>query len=339
MSDVTNSPVRFKLGHYFMPGSHKVYVPKGEGLGAKVAISLPRLVSETNSFSTKNRPGCAPSLLKSNPKELFLDYNVKCNLETSDPAGHDVKIHFDLSQVVDDTTAKDLDVAVTCSCPAFLYWGAQWNTYQRDALEGDARPLLTAPTERLDLRDGFVICKHVKAVSERILPSVQHNIVKILRQRKVDEAKKVEEKKFKLRPTLEDRQREMRERQLKKRKAPAKDKLDVRKQLEKGLALRNKPKEDVIQRDTPATPGEKQRVPVIPPAPVVPAFAPIPDLDDDTPAPPPAAPLTPQKMPVMQQQDRQNMQSLVQQEQKRMQKEDQRRRDRETQQRLRNGKS
>jgi hypothetical protein len=168
---------------------------------------------------------------------------------------------------------------------------------------------------------------------------VQHNIVKILRQRKVDEAKKVEEKKFKLRPTLEDRQREMRERQLKKRKAPAKDKLDVRKQLEKGLALRNKPKEDVIQRDTPATPGEKQRVPVIPPAPVVPAFAPIPDLDDDTPAPPPAAPLTPQKMPVMQQQDRQNMQSLVQQEQKRMQKEDQRRRDRETQQRLRNGKS
>lgn len=337
MSDAKDMQVRFKLGDYFEPGSHKV------------AISLPDLTNQTNNFSVKNRPGCTPALLKSNPKELFLDYNVKCTLKNSDPGGHDVKVHFDLSQVTDATTAKNLDVAVSCSCPAFLYWGAQWNTYQRDALEGEARPLLTAPTERLDLRNGFVICKHVKAVSERILPSVQHNIVKILRQRKVDEAK-TEEKRRTQRPTLEERQNKMRDRMQKKQLAPAVDKKDVRKQMEKGLALRDQqPQDDVVQRDTPATPEEKQRVPVIPPdtsqpPTPEPKFAPIPELDDDEPVtPPPAAPVPaiaekpkPQQMPVMTPNDRLQMNKLMQEEQKRMQREEQRRRDRETQQRLRN---
>jgi hypothetical protein len=151
----------------------------------KTAITLPEIVRETNAFSKKYRPGCQPKLLDSNPKALFLHYNVKCNKEDSDPSGHDVRIQFDVTHVQDSQQAKDLDVQVSCSCPAFLYWGAQWNLHQRDGLLGTPRPQLVAPTERLELRGNFVICKHIHSVFERILPSVQHNIVKLLREREV----------------------------------------------------------------------------------------------------------------------------------------------------------
>src|SRR5271166_4027759 len=161
--------------------------------GVKTAISLPDLVRQTNAFSKKYRPGCTPSLLDSNPKALFLHYNVKCNKEDSDPAGHDVRVQFDTTKVQESSQAKDLDVQISCSCPAFLYWGAQWNLHQRDGLLGTPRPQLTAPTERLDLRSHFVICKHCKAVMERILPAVQHNIVNILREKEVAEKKQQHE--------------------------------------------------------------------------------------------------------------------------------------------------
>jgi hypothetical protein len=159
----------------------------------KTAISLPDLVRQTNAFSKKYRGGCTPRLLNSNPKELFLHYNVKCNKEDSDPSGHDVRVKFDLSKLKETKQAKDLDIQVSCSCPAFLYWGAQWNLHQRDGLLGDARPELKAPTERLDLRGNYVICKHIHAVFERVLPSVQHNINNILREREVKKRKDVME--------------------------------------------------------------------------------------------------------------------------------------------------
>jgi hypothetical protein len=311
--------VRFKLGDYFKRGSHKV------------AIALPELVSQTNSFSTKNRPGCAPTLNGSKPKELFLAYNVKCSLAISDPAGHDVKVRFDVSEVHDESTAKDLDVGVSCSCPAFLYWGGQWNSHQRDALEGEPRPLLTAPTERLDLRENFVICKHIKAVSERILPSVQHNIVKILRQRDVELNKdKVKTPK----PSLTQRQEEMRQRMDKKKKAPKPNNDKVRKQLEQGIKNRE---DDVVKRDTPATPEEQERVPNIPPQDVPAPDAheqhlerDIPDFENAEQAtePEPAATQpTPQTMPTMNTQDREQM--------KRMQREEQKRQQQQQEQRLR----
>lgn len=166
-----------KLSQWMDPSTHKV------------AVSLPEIVQQTNQFSVKNRPGCTPALQDSNPQDLYLHYNVKCNLSTSDPAGHDVRVHFDVEKVEETEQAKDLDVRVSCTCPAFLYWGAQWNLHQRDGLEGEPRPALVAPTERLDLRSHFVICKHCKAVMERILPAVQHNIVNILREKEVTEKK------------------------------------------------------------------------------------------------------------------------------------------------------
>jgi hypothetical protein len=169
--------ISFTLGLYETPKSHKV------------AISLPDLVSETNAFSHKYEGGCAATLQESNPKDLFLRYNVKCSKPDSDPNGHDVRVHFDVSKLNETQQARDLDVRCSCTCPAFLYWGAQWNLHQRDGLEGQPRPLLAPPTERLDLRGHFVVCKHCYVVFKRILPSVQHNIVKILREREMQQKK------------------------------------------------------------------------------------------------------------------------------------------------------
>jgi hypothetical protein len=188
MAESTNTePIEITGNFMTIPLSAAVDVVEGVGNRAvKTAISLPELVRQTNSFSKKYRGGCSPKLLDSNPKALFLHYNVKCNKDDSDPAGHDVRVQFDVTKVQESQKAKDLDVQVQCSCPAFLYWGAQWNLHQRDGLLGPSRPKLQAPTERMDLRGNYVICKHIHAVFERILPSVQHNIVNILRKREVD---------------------------------------------------------------------------------------------------------------------------------------------------------
>jgi hypothetical protein len=218
---------------------------------AKIAISLPEIVQQTNAFSKKNRPGCVASLLNSNPKELFLNYNVKCKLKTSDPAGHDVRVKFDVSKVQESQMAKDLDVQVSCSCPAFLYWGAQWNLHQRDGLYGEPRPELVAPTERLDLRGNFVICKHAHAVFERILPSVQHNIIKILRERAIEQNKeKMDDTPDKLRRKQDE---------MKKRKEKDKAKNEkVQQELLEALRKREEEKmleeDGVVERDDTATP-------------------------------------------------------------------------------------
>src|SRR5271170_3318616 len=191
MEESTNTePIEITGNFMTIPLSAAVDVVDGVGNRAvKTAISLPEIVRQTNSFSKKYRGGCQPKLLDSNPKALFLHYNVKCNKEDSDPAGHDVRVQFDVTKVQESAKAKDLDIQVQCSCPAFLYWGAQWNLHQRDGLLGPARPELQAPKERLDLRGNYVICKHIHAVFERILPSVQHNIVNILRKREVERKK------------------------------------------------------------------------------------------------------------------------------------------------------
>ncbi len=244
--------------------------------GVKTAISLPDLVRQTNAFSKKYRGGCTPALLDSNPKALFLHYNVKCSKEDSDPAGHDVRVQFDITKVQETSQAKDLDLQVSCSCQAFLYWGAQWNLHQRDGLLGTPRPQLQAPTERLDLRGNFVICKHIHAVFERILPSVQHNIVKILRERTIEENKQKEKK------TPEKLQKE--QEKLKKKKELEKIRKVKDKEVQDKLmeALQNQEEarlmheeeleeqaEPVVERDKPATaPPEAKEAPSAPaPAP------------------------------------------------------------------------
>src|SRR5271170_5127958 len=234
----------------------------GENRQIKTAVTLPELVRQTNAFSKKHRPGCSASLLDSNPKALFLHYNVKCNKEDSDPAGHDVRVQFDVTKVQESAKAKDLDIQVQCSCPAFLYWGAQWNLHQRDGLLGPARPELQAPKERLDLRGNYVICKHIHAVFERILPSVQHNIVNILRKREVEKNKdKVRQTPERLQK-LQDQVRK--KKQLEKIRKTKNDKikqklLDALKSEEEARMVHEEeldnqvPEGGSIERDEPAT--------------------------------------------------------------------------------------
>lgn len=210
----------------------------------KTAVSLPELVQQTNAFSVKNRPGCTPVLKNSNPKDLFLSYNVKCHLPDSDPSGHDVRVHFDVDKVQETGKAKNLDVQVSCSCPAFLYWGAQWNLHQRDGLEGEPRPALQAPKERLDLRSNFVICKHCKSVFERILPAVQHNMDNIIRDIDVKRHEKEIEEKGTPSPSI-------------RRQLAPKDK-DIDQKLRDGLEKREREKllkdQGIVKRDEEAEP-------------------------------------------------------------------------------------
>ena len=264
MAESTNTePIEITGNFMVIPLSAAVNVVDGVGNRAvKTAISLPEIVRQTNAFSKKYRGGCMPRLLDSNPKALFLHYNVKCNKEDSDPAGHDVRIQFDVTKVEESQKAKDLDIQVQCSCPAFLYWGAQWNLHQRDGLLGPARPELQAPKERLDLRGNYVICKHIHAVFERILPSVQHNIVNILRKREVEKNKdKVRQTPERLQK-LQDQVRK--KKQLEKIRKTKNDKikqklLDALKSEEEARMVHEEeldnqvPEGGSIERDEPAT--------------------------------------------------------------------------------------
>ena len=122
-----------------------------------------------------------------------MQYRVTCQKIDSDPSGHEVRIKFDVGQITSSTKLNDLAVKVSCSCPAFLYWGAQWHLHEKDSLEGTPRPLLQAPTEQLDKRTGYLICKHVKVVSDRIIPSVSRVINDVARKLKVEEYNRKQE--------------------------------------------------------------------------------------------------------------------------------------------------
>jgi hypothetical protein len=235
---------------------------------AKSAASLPDLVQQTNAFSVKNRPGCTPILRKSDPKDLFLDYNVKCNLPESDPSGHEVRVHFDVSKVEETGDAKNLDVRVSCSCPAFLYWGAQWNLHQRDGLEGEPRPKLQAPTKRLDLRSNFVICKHCKSVFERILPSVQHNVDNIIRKLEVKRVEEKWEEEGKPTPTIR-RQLLPKDEQIQQKLQEGLEKRERERILkEQGIVKRTEPgEEEEMAVEEPEKPEKKPDIVTVPSTP------------------------------------------------------------------------
>ena len=156
-----------------------------------------------------------------------------------------------------------------------------------------SRPKLQAPSERLDLRGNYVICKHIHAVFERILPSVQHNIINILRKREVERKKDETDK------TPERLQKKQEEMQKKKRVEEirkTKDKeiqqklIDALKSEEEARMLHEEDLEDQVgppvevQRDEPATeeheaPAPEAPQPVTPtPQPEAQEFADITDL-------------------------------------------------------------
>lgn len=57
---------------------------------------------------------------------------------------------------------KKLDVRCSCSCPSWLFWGAQYNAVMGDYLYGKIRPKFAPPMKR-DPTGRFLVCKHVLA--------------------------------------------------------------------------------------------------------------------------------------------------------------------------------
>jgi hypothetical protein len=55
-----------------------------------------------------------------------------------------------------------LHVRVSCTCPSFLFWGAQFNAVMGDYLYGKIRPKFTPPKKR-DPAGRFLVCKHILA--------------------------------------------------------------------------------------------------------------------------------------------------------------------------------
>lgn len=55
-----------------------------------------------------------------------------------------------------------LDVRVSCSCPSWVFWGAQWNAWMNEYLYGTARLKLLPPKVR-DPQNRFLLCKHALA--------------------------------------------------------------------------------------------------------------------------------------------------------------------------------
>ena len=55
-----------------------------------------------------------------------------------------------------------LDVRVSCTCPSWLFWGAQYNAIMKDYLYGKIRPKFTRPRQK-DPYGVFLVCKHVLA--------------------------------------------------------------------------------------------------------------------------------------------------------------------------------
>lgn len=190
----------------------------------KIAINIRELTTLTNNFSLKYVKGCNATLIKSYPKELSMIYKVVCTKADSDPAGHEVRIKLDVDSITGGTKLNDVNVRVACSCPAFLYWGAQWHLHQRDALEGQPRPLLQAPTEQLDKRNGYLICKHVKVVADRIIPSVTRIINDVARKKRVEEFHRKEEEDLR------------RQEEAKKKKAPKPKPKNDREGLDMGIS-------------------------------------------------------------------------------------------------------
>lgn len=143
----------------------------------KVAFSLNELVTLTSDFSLKYAQGCNSTVIRTDPAKFLFVYRVVCHKkdkngkDVSDPNGHVVRMKFDFSRLKETGTVDDLDVRLSCSCPAWLYWGGQWNTATGDALYGAPRPKFQPPTD--PQRYSNILCKHVKVVADRIGPVLE----------------------------------------------------------------------------------------------------------------------------------------------------------------------
>ena len=119
-----------------------------------------------------------------------ITYRVYGSEDYSDPRGHDVKFRF--LPDPDALEAGDLEVEVSCPCYAFVYWGAQYNVKQRNALEREIKGrdglINTGPPDpTYKPPRNYVICKHIKAASERCVALLSKHLKKLSEESKPQE--------------------------------------------------------------------------------------------------------------------------------------------------------
>lgn len=175
-----------------------------------------------------------------------------------------------LDLTVEDDESFIANGVVVHNCPAWLWWGQQWNVSTGDALYGAPRPLLKAPTDPDRYKN--IICKHVKVVADRIQPVLDRMLAKY--QTGVDEAAEAEKQKqldlVKQQTDLEAEAK--RQQQVDKLKDRAKSETDA--ELEKlkqrqpitpkGTDDLDAMPDDLTTLGLPAKPSESPRPPITP---------------------------------------------------------------------------
>jgi len=123
----------------------------------KIALTMRDLSKKTNYFSQKNTPRCSANIFRTESGRQRWLFRVKCSESDSDPKGHMVRIKATQGS---SGFLRDRDVLVTCSCPAFLYYGGLYNAQREDYWE-DKGPAVSAPTILKHLKADFYVCKHI----------------------------------------------------------------------------------------------------------------------------------------------------------------------------------
>jgi hypothetical protein len=95
-----------------------------------------------------------------------------------------------------------LQVRVSCTCPSWLFWGAQYNAMMEDYLYGRIRPKFTPPSKR-DPTGRFLVCKHVLAcipiVSRyKLAPITEEVKIRLKRPLKIEIEKDVPKEKIRI---------------------------------------------------------------------------------------------------------------------------------------------
>jgi len=148
------------LGHL---DDYKVILDKS-AMVDKSAVTLWDLRRRTSPFSKKYVPGCNARVWRTEaPRGRWL-FNVICSKPKSREKGWTVRL-----KVLRGKGRKlaTRDVLVSCSCPAWAYWGADYNAFHNGYSE--------AVRARIDLDKGirdpnrtYLICKHVYVVGAMV---------------------------------------------------------------------------------------------------------------------------------------------------------------------------
>lgn len=154
-----------------------------------MAIKLTDLRNQTSQFSKKRTPNCSGSMLRAEPSRSRWLFRVKCN-ESYSKGPHVVRIK---ALPGEEHQLRDREVAVTCSCPFWVYWGPDYNAAQggfSEAIRSNG-----APPDIRDPSRQNLICKHVWVAgrdAERfIVPDQEKAKERIERRKREDEEKRL----------------------------------------------------------------------------------------------------------------------------------------------------